>query len=251
MHAIVADDHPMVRQAVADMLRCRFGEHTRVVGVGTYDGLLVALEMGPADVVIADLDMPDLGPFRNLASVLRKAGDRPVAIFSSSQAPPVVRSALRQGARAYVCKSDAPDRLLDAVEAVLSGGTYVDPALLDAPEAAAPAGVGAPVPATNVAALRRATAPDRRPAPSQPCLTPRQREILCCVGQGLSNKQIARRLGISDSTVKVHMHGLFERLGVENRTQAALAAGEERAAAPFESDAPADPDARLARLMSR
>lgn len=223
MRTIIADDHPVVRDATASLLRGRYGQQAHIVCVGTYDALLLALEMAPVDLIIVDLDMPDLGSTRNLTTVMHKARDVPLIVFSSSRALSVMRSSQQQGASGYVCKSDSHDTLLRAVEVVLEGGQFFQE------ETVAPCRAAEHIPPSG--ALPQAPDAPRRlqgpcePKPADlPSLTPRQREILQCLSKGLSNKEIARALGISDSTVKVHMHGLFERLGVQNRTQAALLA---------------------------
>ncbi|WP_119165134.1 LuxR C-terminal-related transcriptional regulator [Algihabitans albus] len=242
MRAIIADDHPMVRDATASLLRDRYGAEADIRRVGTYDALLLALEMGRTDLIVVDLDMPDLSPSHNLTTVTRKSGEVPLIVFSSSRAVSVIRSARQQGAHGYVCKADSPDTLLAALETVLAGGEFFPDELTAASEAFARF-------LPNEAALHAASAegcsaPGAKDRPELPPLTPRQQEILHCLGLGLANKEIGRRLGISDSTVKVHMHGLFERLGVQNRTQAALLArrceGEKDRDDPAKDSAPGD-----------
>ncbi len=251
MRAIIADDHPVVRDATAAMLRRRYGETADMVCVGTYDALLLALEMGRTDLIIADLDMPDLGSARNLSTVARKAGTVPLIVFSSSQATPVVRSAKQQGASGYVCKADASETLLQAVETVLAGGQFFEAGVLGEREALAARPARSEAAQRAFPGERRSCAPAAHAPSELPPLTPRQEQILRFVGQGLSNKEIGRRLGISGSTVKVHMHSLFERLGVQNRTQAALIARGPSGAPRLDREV--DPDfseARLVRLFS-
>jgi DNA-binding NarL/FixJ family response regulator len=121
----------------------------------------------------------------------------PIIILSSSEDPGDVRRALDAGALGYVPKSASPETLLSAVSLVLAGGVYVPTLMLNASET---------------------------PAASVSGLTPRQREVLAAVVGGLSNKDIGRRFGLSEKTVKVHVGAIFRALGVTSRTQAAAAA---------------------------
>ncbi|MGP1255984.1 MAG: LuxR C-terminal-related transcriptional regulator [Kiloniellales bacterium] len=223
MRTIIADDHPVVRDATASLLRNRYGEQADIVCVGTYDALLLALKMAPVDLIIVDLDMPDLGSTRNLTTVMREAREVPLIVFSSSRAVSVMRSSRQQGASGYVCKSDSHDTLLRAVEVVLEGGQFFQEETV-APCRASEHFLPSSAPTATAEESHHLRKPWKPRPTDLPSLTPRQQEILQCLSQGLSNKEIARALGISDSTVKVHMHGLFERLGVQNRTQAALLA---------------------------
>jgi len=161
------------------------------------DAALAAINAGAPDVVVLHLPSPPTDALR-LARRLRS--DRPglaLVGFSSASDAASVLAAFDAGVRGYVLSDDDPFELVSAVLAVLDGGSPLSPkvarALIDA---------------------RTPAGPER--------VTSREREVLDLLGEGLSNKAIAARLGISERTVKAHLTSAFRRLGVQRRTQAAV-----------------------------
>jgi DNA-binding NarL/FixJ family response regulator len=177
--------------------RLQEGGCTVVGHAGSEDAVLAAIETGRPEVVLLHVPTPAGGALR-LARRLRSwhPGVAVVA-FSAAKDPVSVLAAVDAGARGYVLSDDEPFQLVSAVRAVLEGGAPLSPkvarALIDA---------------------RTPAGPER--------LTAREREVLGLLSEGLPNKAIAARLGISERTVKAHLTSAFRRLGVQRRTQAAM-----------------------------
>lgn len=203
MKFLVADDHMLIRQALSAMLEC-LDDEVRVVEAGGFDDALEIIAGADSfDAALVDLDMPG-PPWRvALPKIREMLPDLPIIILSGSEARTDIVEALRLGARGYIPKSSNVTVMRAAVELVLSGGTYLPPHLLSHAEAEVP---------EFAAGTRRNH------------LTPRQRQILAELQKGLSNKEIARNLGLSEGTVKLHVTALLKVLNVANRTQAVLAA---------------------------
>lgn len=205
MKLLIVDDHAILREGLAAMLR-QAGPDTEVLQASEgAEGLRIAEQHADLDAVFLDLQMPGLGGMSAVPEFGRRRPELPVIVLSSSEDPRDVRRALALGALGYVPKSAPPQTLLSALALVLTGNIYVPPLMLE------PAG------------------PVRRSAASEAggregLLTERQVEVLRQLSAGLSNKEIARELGLSDKTVKAHVTSIFKALDVVNRTQAACAA---------------------------
>ena len=193
----IADDHRVVRVGLEQLL----GTFADVEVVGVADGgeqaVAVCVSTRP-DVLLLDLSMPDLDGVevsRRLATAVPEAR---VVVFTSFSDRERIVQALDAGAVGYLLKDAEPEEIHSAILAAARGEAPL------APKAAA------------------ALLADRAARPSAIELTAREREVLALVVQGMANKQIARRLGISEKTVKGHLTNLFQRIGVTDRTQAAL-----------------------------
>ncbi|HEU4529186.1 MAG TPA: response regulator transcription factor [Actinomycetota bacterium] len=193
----LADDHRVVRVGLEQLLRT-FDD---VELVGSADGgeAAVALVVTERpDVLLLDLSMPDLDG----VEVTRRLADQPletrIVVFTSFSDRERIVQALDAGAIGYLLKDAEPEEIHAAIRAASRGEAPL------APKAAA------------------ALLADRATRPPAVELTPREREVLALVVAGHPNKQIARRLGISEKTVKGHLTNLFQRIGVQDRTQAAL-----------------------------
>lgn len=197
---LLVDDHPLVRTGLATLLTA--AEDMTVVGEAADGAEAVRRNAAdPADVVLMDLSMPVLD---GVAATRQLLADQPatrVVVLSSFSDRSRVRDAIAAGAVGYVLKDSSPDELLAAVRAAAAGH--------------------APLDARVAGALLPSSAPD--PAAS---LSEREREVLRLASKGLANKQIARTLGIAERTVKVHLGNVFRRIGVSDRTSAALWARE-------------------------
>jgi DNA-binding NarL/FixJ family response regulator len=202
---LVVDDHAVVRTGLGQLLAT--APDLELVGEAK-DGqeAVEAAEAAAPDVILMDISMPVLdGVEATRRIVARDPGARIVMLTSLADNRQIL-DALEAGASGYLLKHAAPDELLGAIRAAAAGDAPLDPkaarALLDS-RRAAPA------------------AADKHKA-----LSAREQEVLRLVAQGLANKQIARRLGISERTVKAHLTNVFSALGVSDRTQAALWARE-------------------------
>jgi len=167
------------------------------------------------DVAILDLIMPGANGFELLIQVCEKFPDIPVVLMSASEDPDHMRKVIDYGASGYIPKSASRDVMLSAVKLVLSGGVYIPPAMLQTDGERGDTGFG----------LGGDLLGNSRPKVAiPPELTSRQLDVLLMLGQGKSNKEIARDLGLSENTVKIHVTAILKVLNVSNRTQAGIIA---------------------------
>jgi DNA-binding NarL/FixJ family response regulator len=193
----IADDHQVVRVGLAQLLETF--DDVEAVGVAT--GGLEAVEICAAqlpDVLLLDLSMPDLDGIDVTKRLRTASPDTKVVVFTSFSDRERIVQALDAGAIGYLLKDAEPDEIHAALQAAMRGEAPLTP---------------------RAAAELLA---DRRSRPTKVELTGRELEVLTLVVEGLANKQIARRMGISEKTVKGHLTNLFQRIGVTDRTQAAL-----------------------------
>lgn len=177
-------------------------EHDTLAG-----GIARAREVGDAlGLVILDLGLPDASGLGVLDQMMAACPGVPVIVVSGGDDATVIHGAFARGARGYVPKNSSAPAFRAAVETVLSGELYVPPHVLP--------GRTPSIPPSGIT-QRPAAAPSVQ-------LTPRQEEVLRLLARGLANKEIASELGMSPSTVRVHVTAVLKALGVENRTQAAL-----------------------------
>ena len=196
INVLLVDDHPVVRSGLAGLLSAT--EDLVVVGEAA-DGeaaLASAGSLAP-DVVLMDISMPGLDGIAATRQLLADGFAGAVVMLTSFSDRDRVTDALSAGAVGYLLKDSEPEAVLSAVRAAASGHAPIDPRVAGA------------------------LLPSRTPTPGAE-LSAREREVLDLVAQGLANKQIARRLGITERTVKVHLGSVFRRIGVTDRTSAAL-----------------------------
>lgn len=201
IRVLVVDDHAIVRQGLERLLAT--ANDIELVGMAADGGEAVRLVAAhQPDVVLMDLSMAGMdGVEATRRIVADHDGVRVVVLTSFGEESRIV-DALNAGAHGYLLKHIDPDDLLDAVRAAHAGDAPLDPR------------------------AGRVLLEQRRRHPDAGELTRREVEVLELVGQGLANKQIARRLGIGERTVKAHLTSIFQRLGVSDRVQAALWARE-------------------------
>jgi DNA-binding NarL/FixJ family response regulator len=200
IRVLITDDHAIVRTGLAQLL----GTTDDLVLVGeAADGaraVELAAELRP-DVVLMDLSMPGTDGVRATASIVGDNPDVRVLVLTSFSDQTRILDALEAGADGYLLKHSEPEVILAGIREVMAGGSPLDPK------------------AARVLLTQRRTGSS---AGSGVRLTGREREVLRMVGDGHPNKVIARRLGISERTVKAHLTSVYQRLGVTDRTQAAL-----------------------------
>ena len=209
LRVMVVDDHTLFRSGLSELLERRGIEVCAAVGDGE-EGCRLAAELEP-DVVLLDLRMPELDGLSVLERIAALGLRSAVVMLTTSSDERDLVTSLRSGARGYLLKDMEPDRLVDALAAVVGGETVVAPEMTS---------VLAKVVKGDALESGR---PDRFSS-----LTPREFEILRHLAEGQSNKEIARDLGITDGTVKLHVRSILRKLEVRSRVEAAVIAVEER-----------------------
>lgn len=199
---LIVDDHAVLRKGLSALLGQAKPDSVVLEASEGAQGLELARLHPNLDVVFLDLKMPGLGGVPAIEAFGAQHPDLPLIVLSSSEDPHDVRRAISAGALGYIPKSANANTLVAALEMVLQGQIYLPPLLLNEQQVAASA--------VEMAPARRASG----------LLTERQIEVLALIARGLSNKEIARALGLSEKTVKVHVGGLFKALDVANRMQA-------------------------------
>lgn len=203
MKVLIADDHPLVRDALARTLRLVVPD-VEVVEAGDYASAENQLAAHGADLALLDLHMPGMEPVQGLQRLRALFPAVPLAVASGDDDPAVMRATLAAGAVAFLPKSAAPELLQQALRTVLGGGSYLPRQALEGWPPASP------------------SSPSARPQAS--ALTPRQKDVLRCLLQGRPNKLIARELGLTEGTVKIHIAAILRALQARNRTEAVVVA---------------------------
>ena len=208
MRILLIDDHALFRIGLQELLERRGLEVVAAVGDGE-EGLQQVLSLQP-DVVLLDMRMPRVSGLQVLRQLQEQGARMPIVILTTSREENDLIASLQCGARGYLLKDMEPDDLIQALERILQGETVVAPEL--------------------TVALARAVRGEEPPAAPTAIdqLTRREREILCLLAEGQSNKVIARNLGISDGTVKLHVKAILRKLGVHSRVEAAVLAVEQK-----------------------
>jgi DNA-binding NarL/FixJ family response regulator len=206
LRILLADDHPVVRQGLKTFLDLQPDMEVAGEAATGAEAVARAEELRP-DVVLLDLVMPDLGGIEAARRIREVSPETKVIVLTSYAEDENVIPALKAGASGYVLKDVEPAELADAVRRVHRGEAVLHPAI-----------------AARV--LREVVEPE----PDRDTLTARERDVLRLLAQGLPNKLIARELRIGERTVKTHVSSIFAKLGVTDRTQAALYAVREHLA---------------------
>jgi DNA-binding NarL/FixJ family response regulator len=202
IRVFLADDHPVVRQGLRTFLDSRDG--IEVVGeAGDGEAAVAAVERLRPDVVLMDLVMPGVGGVTAIRRIRDRVPDTRVVVLTSFASDDQVIPAVQAGAAGYLLKDVEPAGLESAIRLVHEGEALLDPQVAGRVMEE----VAHPAPAGDLASL-----------------TPREREVLGLLGRGLSNRELADTLVVSEKTVKTHVSSILMKLGVHDRTQAALLA---------------------------
>jgi NarL family two-component system response regulator LiaR len=204
IRVLIADDHAVVRQGLRTFLELQ--DDIEVVG-DACDGeeAVVAALDGRPDVVLMDLMMPGVDGIEATRRILRERPATRVIALTSFLDDDKVLPAVRAGAAGYLLKDVEPGELVRAIHTVNDGEPLLHPAV-------------------TARVMRELSEGDEPAAAADGGLTAREREVLALVARGLPNKLIARELGIAEKTVKTHVSSILAKLGVSDRTQAALLA---------------------------
>ena len=209
LRVMVVDDHTLFRSGLSELLERRGIEVCAAVGDGE-EGCRLAAELDP-DVILLDLRMPELDGLSVLERIAALGLRSAVVMLTTSSDERDLVTSLRSGARGYLLKDMEPDRLVDALAAVVGGETVVAPEMTSV-----------------LAKVVKGDALESGRPNRFSSLTPREFEILRHLAEGQSNKEIARDLGITDGTVKLHVRSILRKLEVRSRVEAAVIAVEER-----------------------
>lgn len=197
---LIADDHPMIGAALDVLLR---GTDYQLVGrarSGT-EALSQVQRLKP-DLLLLDVNMPDGGGLEVLDQLRSTRRAPAIVLLTAGMDDTQLLRADKLAPQAIVLKTSDPALLLECMEQVHKGERWIDPEIAE----------------------RTRQAKDR--AARAPSLTPRERELVDLVRQGLRNRDIAAKLGVTEGTVKVYLHAIFDKLGVDNRTELAMRASE-------------------------
>jgi NarL family two-component system response regulator LiaR len=199
IRVLIVDDHAVVREGLRTFLDLQDGIEVVGEAADGEEAVRAAEQLRP-DVVLVDLVMPRLDGVQAMRRLRERLPQARAIVLTSYLDDERLLPALRAGAAGYLLKSVEPQELARAVRAAAAGEALIDPAV--------------------AARLVEALADGRDERAEQ--LTPREREVLALIGRGLANKRIAAELGIAEKTVKTHVSSVLAKLGVADRTQAAL-----------------------------
>jgi DNA-binding NarL/FixJ family response regulator len=199
---VIADDHPLFRGALREAVSGLF-EKPDIAEAGSFEDVTRQLERGAEiDLILLDLSMPGVRGFSGLMYLRAQYPSVPIVVVSANDDPAVIRRCMDFGASGFIPKTLGVEAMRAAIARVLEGGVWTPPDIELGPSDEPTAGM--------IARLA--------------LLTPQQVRVLMMLSEGLLNKQIAYELGVSEATIKAHVSAILQKLGVESRTQAVIAA---------------------------
>ena len=201
---VIADDHPLFRGAMREAVSGVFGR-AEIAEAATFEEVTELLERGrEVDLILLDLRMPGVRGFSGLMYLRAQYPGVPIVVVSANDDPDVIRRCMEFGASGFFPKTLGADVLRAAITRVLAGEVWTPP---------------------EFDAARKTDAASAAMIARLSSLTPQQVRVLMMLSGGLLNKQIAYELGVSEATVKAHVSAILQKLGVDSRTQAVIAAG--------------------------
>ena len=210
MRVLLIDDHALVRRGLEELLQSRGIDVVGSAGSGE-EGIQLSSTLEP-DIILLDIKMPGMNGLDTLTKLRELGNTIPVLMLSMSRDEEDLAKALREGASGYLLKDMDPDELIPALNDALAGQSVVAKELIGS--------------LTNIIQGKPKEQDKIEPATPLSELTPREQEIIQHIAEGESNKVIARNLGISDGTVKLHVKAILRKLGVHSRVEAAVIAVE-------------------------
>ena len=208
---LIADDHPLFREAISNVIAAGFGGSEILETEDLDTALELTREHDDLDLILLDLNMPGMHGLNGLISLRNEAPTIPVVIVSAEEDKQVVLQAITYGAVGFITKSSPREQMTDAITQILNGNVYLPSDIIR----------------TGKETQRRHRHEDNPISPELlNSLTRRQLLVLERMAKGESNKQIAYNLNIAETTVKAHVSAILRKLGVHNRVQAILSAGD-------------------------
>jgi DNA-binding NarL/FixJ family response regulator len=199
---IIVDDHPLFRGALSQALRASF-EKAEILEAGSLDELTDRLATaGETDLILLDLTMPGVQGLSGLVYLRAQHPEVPVVIVSASDDAATIRQCVDCGASGFIPKSQPVEAIREAIRKIIDGEVWLPPDV----------DIDNLPPAESTELVSRLST-----------LTPQQVRVLMMLGEGLLNKQIAFKLGVSEATIKAHVSAILQKLGVDSRTQAVIA----------------------------
>ena len=211
MKFLIADDHELFLQGMEFILHQEYPQ-TEIVTAKNYTDIFEILaQRSDFDLILTDLAMPGYDWLDAIAKIHQICPDIPIIIISAVFEREILQKTYNLGVSGYVSKAFPKNLIIGAINLVLAGGIYIPPELLQTGLKSSSEQVRQMVKDLSTPADSKANSYN---------ITPRQKEVLSCMAEGLQNKQIAYNLGLSEGTVKIHITQLMRTLGVSNRTAA-------------------------------
>lgn len=199
---LLADDHPMIRNAIEVLLR---DTGIEVVGMATTGHTALAeVERLQPDILLLDVQMPDGNGIDVLRKLKAQKSSARIVLLTAAIDDTSLLEARALKVEGIVLKNSDPAFLIECLDSVRGGHSWIDPEL----------------------ALRARQLAGRRGSARPVALAPRERQLISFVRKGMRNREIAAELGVTEGTVKTYLHAIFEKLGVSNRTELAIRAEE-------------------------
>lgn len=200
LNVLIADDHPLFRQALAEALS-QTEVSINIEQVQTLADTLSRVDQGDIDLLLLDLKMPDCVGLMGLIELREKHPETSVAVVTANESPQTMLKVKAAGAIGYLIKSMELESLVNALTQLLNGAAFFElEGEVDEDEIS-----------EDIDAMKKLGS-----------LTPKQQHVLSLISKGFLNKQIAFELNIKETTVKTHVSEIFRKLGIYNRTQAAI-----------------------------
>lgn len=201
MKILIIDDHTLFREGLSYVLN-RLENKATILEANDYAEAFKLLSNHEAiSLVLLDLFMPGKDGFSVLETARQQYPLLPIIVLSASKNISDMQRAMAMGAMGFIAKDSTSELMLNVIKLVLSGGLYIPPDML-------------------------AQQQEKSKVKDPNTLTPRQKQVMAMIAQGLSNKVIAADLGIAEATIKMHVTSIMKSLGVSNRTQAVIAVKE-------------------------
>ncbi|QDZ08641.1 response regulator transcription factor [Sphingomonas panacisoli] len=195
---LIVDDHPIFLDGLRQFLETN--DHHVALTARTPSAAMNMIEQEAVEVLITDVSMSEGGGLQLLRTIRSNGHRLPVIFLTVGLKPIETMEAVKLGVNGIVLKHSDPTNLLTCIDAVTRGETWIDPTILES-------------------ALRRSLTSQTVPVLPKYNLTRRQEEIVRLVGDGLRNKEIAQRCGLTEGTVKLHLHRIYTHLGIQSRAQ--------------------------------